>query len=187
MIKQIEDFSKHIGIVGFRDVQISDVDHLLSLVRQKLGDVTVQFFDAQLVAGWQHLYFATLNSLKAFKNRTNISKNLAVECLLYASAQRQIRVALNLMGIKQNSSQIAVLVVADEENVAEKSLTEVSKLILGKRDDGVLDLSVEKMAYIRRLFDISDTELAAKLEEDGEKKALSDLVIEHVALLVTRR
>jgi len=43
------------------------------------------------------------------------------------------------------------------------------------------------MANVRKLFGISDTELAAKLDEDGEKKAVSDLVIEHIALLVTQR
>lgn len=187
MIKQVEGFDKYIAIAGFKDVQVSDVDRFLNLVREKLGDVVVQFFDAKLVAGWQHLYFATLNALKAFKNGTNISKNLAVECLLYASARRQISAALDLIGIRQNSSQIAVLIIVDEKSVTEKSLADVSRMISGKRDDSVFDLSNEKIAYIRCLFEISDTELAAKLEKDGEKKALSDLVIEHVALLVTKR
>jgi len=187
MIKQVEGFDKYIAIAGFKDVQISDVDHFLNMIREKLDDAVVQFFDAKLIAGSQHLYFATLNALKAFKNETNISKNLAVECLLYASARRQIRAALDLIGIRKNSSQIAVLIMADEESSTEKSLADVAKLISGKRDDSVLDLSNEKIAYVRRLFEISDTELAAKLEKDGEKKALSDLVIEHVALLVTKR
>jgi hypothetical protein len=42
------------------------------------------------------------------------------------------------------------------------------------------------MEDVRKLFGISDTELAAKLDGDG-KKAVSDLVIEHIALLVTQR
>lgn len=187
MIKQVEGFKKYIAIAGFRNVQISDIDHFLNSVRENLGAVTVQFFDAKFVAGWQHIYFATLNALKAFKNKTNISKNLSVECLLYASARRQIKVALNLIGIKQISSQIAVLVISDEKKVAEKSLSEVSMLISGKHDNSVLNLSSEKMTHIRKLFGISDTELGAKSDEDGEKRALADIVIEHVALLVTQR
>jgi len=187
MIKQVEGFNKYIAIAGFRNAQISDVDHRVNLVREKLGAVTVQFFDAKLIAGWEHLYFATLNALKAFKNKTNISKNLAVECLLYASARRQIKVALDLIGIRQDSSQIAVLVVAHEKNITEKSLAKVTTLISGKHDNSVLDLSNEKIMHVRRLFGISGTELAAKLEQDGEKRALSDIVIEHVALLVTQR
>lgn len=187
MIKEVEGFNKYIAIAGFRDVNISDVDYFLNLVRKKLGKVRFQFFDAKIIAGWQHLYFASLNALKAFQNRTNISKNLAVECLLYASAQRQITTALSLIGIRQNSPKIAVLLIANEESTVEKSLAEVSRLIPGKHDDSVLDLANEKTAFIRRLFGISDTELATKLEKGKEEDALTDLVIEHVALLVTRR
>jgi len=112
MIKEVKEFNKHVGIAGFADVHISDVDQFLNLTREMLdAAAAVQFFDAKLIAGWQHLYFAALNALKAFKNKTNISKNLAVECLLYASAQRQIRTALDLVGIRQNSSRIGVLII----------------------------------------------------------------------------
>jgi KEOPS complex subunit Cgi121 len=187
MIKQVGEFSKYIAIVGFRNTQISDVDQFLNRIRKKSEAVAVQIFDARFIAGWQHLYFAALNALKAFKNKTNISKNLAIECLLYASARRQIKLALDLIGVKLDSSQVAVLVVADKKSVVEKSLADVSRLISGKRDDSVLELSNEKMVHVKRLFGISDIELAAKLEEDGEKRALSDIVIEHVGLLVTQR
>ncbi len=187
MIKQAEEFGRYIAIAGFKDVHMGNVDNTLNLVRDKTHNVAVQFFNAKLVAGWRHLYFAALNALKAFKNGTNISKNLAVECLLYASARRQIKVALDLVGIEPGSSQIAVLIVADKKSLAASSLAEVSSLIHGRRGDEVLDMSKEKIALIRRLFNISDVELAAKLEANGEEKALSDLVIEHVALLVTQR
>ncbi len=187
MIKHVEGFDEYVAIAGFRDARIDDVDCFLSLVREELGNVTVQFFDAGLVAGWQHLYFATLNALNTFRNQMNISKSLAVECLLFASAQRQIKVALDLMGIKPGLSKIAVLIISNSEDAAEKSLEKVSKLIRGRHDDSVLDLSEEKMGHIKWVFGISDIELAAKSEKDGEKTAISELVIEHVALLVTQR
>lgn len=187
MIKQVEGFDEYVAIAGFRDARIDDVDCFLSLVREELGNVTVQFFDAGLVSGWHHLYFATLNALNAFKNRMNISKNLAVECLLFASAQRQIKAALGLIGIKPRLSRIAVLIISNTEGAVEKSLEKVSKLIHGRRDDSVLDLTEEKVGHIREVFGISDVELAAKSEKGGEEAALSELVIEHVALLVTQR
>lgn len=188
MIKEAEEFDRYIGIAGFKDVHIGNVDDLLNLIRKRLGaQVNFQLFDAKLVAGWRHLYFATLNGLKAFKNGTNISKNIAVECLLYASAERQIRVAFDLIGIRENLSRTAALLLAKEKTAVERSLAEISKSILGERDDHVLDLSNDKMAYIRQVFGISDTELATKAGEDGEEKALCDLVIERGALLVTRR
>jgi len=49
-------------------------------------EVEVQLFDASLVTTWEHLYFAALDSLTAFRNRENISRSLAMETMLYASA-----------------------------------------------------------------------------------------------------
>ncbi|MFP3984774.1 MAG: KEOPS complex subunit Cgi121 [Candidatus Bathyarchaeia archaeon] len=187
MLKEVEEFRKHIAIIGFKNVRVDNVDSFLNKVREELKNVTVQFFDAKFVAGWQHLYFAALNALKAFKNKTNISKNLAVECLLYAAAQRQITAALDLIGIKQKSCNVAVLLMAEEKRDVEKTVEKIAQLIPGQRDDEVLDLLDEKVGYIKRLFDISDAELETKLEENGIKKAISDLVIEHIALLVTQR
>ena len=187
MLKTVKEFGKWVALVGFKNVCVGEVDQFLSQFRQVPGGVVVQFFDAELIAGWEHLYFSVLNALKAFESRTSISKSLAVECLLFASAQGQISSAFELIGVRKESSQVAVVVVADEKEQAEKSVREVSVVIGGKRDDSVLELSDEKMPRVRRLFGISDVELGARSGDDGEKKALSDLVIEHVALLAVQR
>ncbi len=187
MIRQIEGFDKYVAIAGFINTQINDADRLLNLAREKLDNKEIQFFDAKLVAGWKHLYFAILNAMTAFKNGTSISKNLAVECLLYASAQRQIKAAVNLIGIKRGLSQIAVVAITADRKSAEKVLEEVSQLVYGKHDDNVLELTDEKLVRVRALFRISDAELSSKIVEDDEKKALSNLVLEHVALLATQR
>ena len=187
MISQVEGFNKHIAFTGFRDVRISNVERFLKLVRNKQDSVTLQFFDASLIAGWKHLYFATLNALKAFRNKTNISRNIAIECLLYASAQRQIRIAVELLGIKPSLSQIAVLILADDRRSIEDALVKVGGLVKGIRDDTVLDLSDDKISSVKKLFDISDVELASIDGEADEKKGVFNLVIEHMAILVTQR
>lgn len=188
MIKKLKDFDRHVAAAGFRDVVIQDINSFFGIVRRKLGDIHVQFFDAKLIAGWEHLYFAALNALNAFKNKTNISRSVAVETLLYASAQRQIEKAVELLGIKPESSKIVVLIVAETKLRVASALETVSKLMMGERDDSVLELTDGKVKGIRGLFDISDLELEAKLEKESfEKEALVDLVIEHMALLVTQR
>lgn len=188
MIKKLEDFNRYIATVGFRNVKIRDINSFFGIVRRKTGDAQVQLFDANLIAGWEHLYFAALNALKAFKNKTNISKGVAVETLLYASAQRQIEKAVKLLGIKPESSQVAVLIVAETKRKAASTLKAVSKLMMDERDDSVLELTNGKVKGIKGLFGISDLELEAKLEKKGfEKEALIDLVIEHMALLATQR
>lgn len=188
MIKKLEGFKRYVAIAGFKNVKTKDVNSFFNQVRRNVKDAHIQFFDAGLIAGWEHLYFATLNALRAFESELNISNSLAVETLLYASAQRQISKAVDLLGIKPESPRVAVLVVAETRQKTTVALEIVSRLISGERDDGVVELTDEKVEDIRRTFGISDLELEAKLEKGGlEKEALIDLVIEHVALLVTQR
>jgi len=188
MLKKLEEFDVYVAIAGFKNVKVNNVEEFFESAKERLLGVEAQFFNAKLVAGWEHLYFAALNALTAFKNRVNISNSLAVETLLYASAQRQIRKAVELLGIKPETSQVAVLLLAKRRETIEKALKVISNLIRGERADEILELTKEKFKAIKELFGISDLELESKLAEEGlEKQALKDLVIEHVALLATQR
>jgi len=189
LIRKLKGFDKYIVIAGFRYVKIKNVDNFFIVVKEKAENTCVQFFDAKLVAGWQHLYFAALNAVNAFSKELNISNNLDIEILLYASAQRQIKEAVRLIGIHPNSSKVAVVIIANTRIEASSMLSVISALLTqSTRDDGLLELTDDKVEGIKRLFEISDIELGSKVErEDGKKEALIDLVIEHVALLVTQR
>jgi tRNA threonylcarbamoyladenosine modification (KEOPS) complex Cgi121 subunit len=187
LLKHIEEFGKHVAIAGFRNVEIKDFEKFLRIIRkEKPSNVEIQFFDAKFVATWQHLYFAAVNALTAFKNRENISKSLAMESLLYASAQRQIRKAMKLLGIKRNSSEIAVLIIGEKPESAKLALSMISQNVKAKRDDAVLKLSKKKIALIRGIFGISDVELKTVVKKGNLDKALIDLVIERMALLATQ-
>jgi KEOPS complex subunit Cgi121 len=187
LTKKVEGFNKYVAIAGFRNVKIKDVNSFLECVRGEVKEAYIQFFDAKLIAGQQHLHFAALNALKAFEKKLNISNSPAIEVLLYASAQRQIRKAVDMLGIKPHSSQVAVLVIAETKRGADIALEAVSKLISGERDDRVLELTDEKFEGVKTLFGVSDLEVEAKLGKEGfEREALVDLVIEHVALLATQ-
>jgi KEOPS complex subunit Cgi121 len=184
LLKPIEEFAKHIAITGFKNVKIKDVEEFLEKInREKPANVEVQFFDAELVATWQHLYFAVLNALTAFKNKQNISKALAIEIMLYASAQRQIRKAMELIGIKPNSSKIVVIAVGEDPKTVETALSIVSKHVEAERDENILEVTDAKAKKIQEAFEISDLEIETVAKGDDLKGALVDLVIERMALL----
>jgi len=186
MTEKPEEPNGHITIVGFRNVQIENINGFLEHFRKQNREAAVQFFDAKHVAGPQHLYFAALNALNAFDKKTNISNNLAVEALLYASAQRQIKKAVEMLGIKE-SSEVAALIITENRHKKTDYLRLVTKITPGERDDSVLELTDKKIKNIKKLFKISDLEFKAKLKKEGlEKEALTDLVIERMALLVTK-
>jgi KEOPS complex subunit Cgi121 len=187
MTEKQEEPNEHITIVGFKNVQIENINAFLEHFRKQNRGASVQFFDAKHVAGPQHMYFAALNALNAFDKNTNISNNLAVETLLYASAQRQIKKAVEMLGIKQDSLEVAALIMTENRHKKTGYLRLVTKIVPGERDDSVLELTDKKIKNIKKLFKISDIEFEAKLErEELEKEALTDLVIERMALLGTK-
>jgi tRNA threonylcarbamoyladenosine modification (KEOPS) complex Cgi121 subunit len=176
-----------VEITGFRNVRIGDAEEFLKSAREEMPqNVWVQFFDAQLVATWQHLYFAVLNALLAFRNERNISKSVAMETVLYASAQRQIRKALQCIGVKCASANVAVAIIGENSNSVGRVLAAVAERLGAEPDDAVLELSKEKAHCIQEAFGITEKELEAVMDEGGVNEALVKLVIERVALLSTQ-
>lgn len=187
MLKYIEEYGKQVEVTGFRNVRIRDIEEFLKMIRrEKPLNVGIQFFDAKFVATWQHLYFAALNALTALKNKENISKSLAMETILYASAQRQISKAMRLLGIKPDSSEIAVLIIGEKPETIKSALSMVSKHVKSEPDDAVLELSKKKATIIQKIFGISSVELKTIVKKDDIEGALTALVIERMALLATQ-
>ena len=182
--------NKRVVITGFRGVKV-DVDRLFKEIRRRInGETHIQIFNAKFIAGYEHLYFAVLNALTAFKNGFNISKNLAMEVLLFASAQTQINKAIETLGVKPDVSEVAVVIISDSKDGAEVALRVVSELLSGERSDSVLELNEDKVKAIRELFSITDPEIEAvseRLGEGGVEEAVTRLIIERVALLPTQR
>jgi KEOPS complex subunit Cgi121 len=187
MLKPIEEAGKYVEITGFRNVDVKDAEEFVEAAR---GDAPksgwVQFFDADLVATWQHLYFAVLNALLAFRSGRNVSKSVAMEAMLYASAQRQISKALRLMGVKRGSKNVAVVVLGESPASVAALVSAVAKRVGVEPDESVLAVSEEKARRIREAFGITGKELEAVMGKGDGVQALVDLVVERVALLSTR-
>ena len=186
MIKYIVDAGKFSKITGFRQVSVDNKEEFLRSVRKTQMDLTIQFFDADFVCTWEHLFFAALNSLAAFRNGTNISKRQDMEMLLYASAQRQISKAITLIGIKADSANIALVAVDSSRRLVEESISGISSMLRTHPDDSILELNQEKAIRIKEMFQITEQEIASVMKENCKNQALVDLVIERMALLPTQ-
>jgi len=186
MLKDIEEAGKYVEITGFRNVCVDNAEKFVKTARRQLPQSScVQFFNAELIATWQHLYFAVLNALLAFKNERNISKSLAIETILYASAQRQIRKAINFIGVKCDVPDVAMVIIGENAKSVGILLSAVSKAVNKETDDTVLEISEKKARSIREAFRITDIELEA-LQKNGNNEVLVNLVIEKMALLSTQ-
>src|SRR3990172_8692813 len=187
MRKYIEEHAKYVEITGFRNVKIDDAEAWVKTAQiDKHQGVAVQFFDADLVATWEHLYFAVVNALTAFATHRNISRNVAMETMLYASAQRQIRKAIGFIGVKRGIANVAVAVIGDDTTGMNGTISEIQKRFGKEPDESVLELSGSKVERILGAFGISDEEVGAVTEKSGLEQVLVSLVIERMALLSTQ-
>lgn len=187
MLKYLEQEAQYVEITGFEDIKVEKPEQFVDTMREhKNTDLSIQFLNADLIATWEHLYFAVVNALKAFETKRNISKDLAVEIMLYATAQRQIRKAIEIMGIKNNCTNIAVIIIGKTSNDIETELLSVSEYFGKQPNEKVLKLTSSKSEHIRRSFGITDEEITVVTKNDNVNCALVNLVLERMALLSTR-
>jgi tRNA threonylcarbamoyladenosine modification (KEOPS) complex Cgi121 subunit len=187
LLKYVQEYGKYVEITGFREVEIGDAEVFLAVTRgEKQQNVCVQFFNAELVASWQHLYFAVLNALLAFRIKRNISKSVAMETMLYASAQRQIRKAIAFIGVKRGSANVGVVIIGDDRDSVKAAISSIAERVRAEPDETVLEFSGDKVQGIRKAFGITDTELEAVMTKDNVEHAVVDLVVERMALLQTQ-
>jgi len=187
VLTYIDEDQKYLKIAGFRGLTIRDSEEFMkSSLQEKNPDIWVQFFDADLIATWEHLYFAVLNALLAYRNKRNISKTVAMETMIYASAQRQIRKAITILGVKESSSNVAFVIIGDKPEIVQTSFSEIEKCLAAVADESVLELTEEKTKNLCKAFGITEKELKAIGAESNNEQAIVNLVIERMALMQTQ-
>jgi tRNA threonylcarbamoyladenosine modification (KEOPS) complex Cgi121 subunit len=187
MLRYMKEYRKYVDITGYQDVSFDKAESFLKANRkQNPQDVSIQFFDAELIATQEHLYFAILNTLEAFKNKTNVSKSPAMETMLYSSAQRQIQRAIDRCGIKPQTTKMAVILIGEDPGEIELAVKEIAKTVGAKPDISVLEMTKDKEEKIIKAFEITEEELRTVMKVNRREKAIVNLVIERVALLSTQ-
>ncbi|ODR79056.1 KEOPS complex component [Haladaptatus sp. W1] len=131
-------------------------------------DCAIQAFDADYVAGREHLESAVEHANRAFERGENVARDRAVEILLYAAGRRQINQALE-MGVSEGERDVVVVVDGERETPASEAIADV--LTPGS----TLDTPDRESVF--EFFSVSERELAATTAD------LTDIVCERVALL----
>ncbi len=169
---------------GFRGVSVWNVDDLLRRVGEAVSPHVFQIFDADRVAGWEHLRFAAVNAVRAHESGAAVSRSIAVEVVLYASCQDQITRAFEMVGLSPSTERAALMVMARDLGEAVEACGRAS-VILGVEDDSVLTVDEGKFERLRGVFGVSEAELGAV---GGPRLgALTMLIVERGALLPLRR
>lgn len=166
-----------IKVVGAKG-NIQDVDFFLKKVRgfAKEHDVVVQVFNADMIYGKNHILSAVKHAIRSHERKNNTTNTLEMEILLYASGERQLKLAIPKMGVKSGDANIAFVFVDDIQwasgSLSDKKGVELIKSLNLVRDDSVLNGNADTL----KEFGITSSEL-----KTVTKAKYGDLILEKVA------
>lgn len=162
-----------IRIVGAKGV-IQNIDDFLKKVSSfaQTHKVLIQIFDADMIYGNNHLISAFEHAKRAMDRKTNTTNSLEMETLLYASGERQLKLAIPKMGIKKGKTNIAFVFIKLESQISDSLIEEMLKLLNLNRADQVLEGNEDTL----KKFGISTNEI-----ETVRKAKYGDLILEKVA------
>ena len=181
-----EDEVFHVGVGELANAQSLNTQAMVSLASERDEKImAVQLLDSTLIAGEVHLLSATQNALNAWQGKYAISRSLDVEILLYASGQHQIGVALDKLGVTDETVSVAAVVLAtDESNLK----THVDHIVnrLGPVVQQPFAATEERIQSIMMHFGINEAEITASALSDSLEaryQALSGCVTSRVSMV----
>ncbi|MCX9085168.1 MAG: KEOPS complex subunit Cgi121 [Candidatus Methanoperedens sp.] len=130
--------------------------------------LSIQAFDADKIAGKEHLTFAIEKAIESFKKGKNVANDLGKEIMLYAAGTRQINRAVKI-GVHDGWNNIVIVAVGDM--IDRSVFYEISPR-------NVLKYDGSKNNVLMDIFKISEKEIEAV----GADK-IPELVLERVALV----
>jgi len=169
-----------VGVVGGR-ASVGDVDEFVRKLAEvdKENQTTSQAFDASSIAGKEHLVHAARLALIAHAAKRGFASSLNIEAICWAAAERQIARAFEKVGIQKGSRDLAILDLGDSRARVKRTLIDICRELGIERDDGVLELTRQKVPKLCKVFSISKDELKIA--------PIQKLVLERVALLALGR
>ena len=168
-----------IKIIGTRG-NIQNIDIFLKQVMSfaQKHQVIIQVFDADMIFGKAHLISSVEHATRAIERKTNTTNALDKEILLYASGERQIKLAILKMGIKKGNGNFAFVLVNDvkagDRELSDYLVCEVLKSFSLTRDDSVLEGDIDTL----RKFDFNENEI-----KTVSKAKYGHLLLERVAVV----
>jgi KEOPS complex subunit Cgi121 len=140
----------------------------------KKNNLIIQVFDSNLIFGKNHLMSSIKHALRSMKNKKNTANSIEMEIMLYASGERQLKLAIPKMGIKKNTNKIAFIIMKEKKNISDLTIDSLLNSLNLIRFDDVLNIDGKDI----KKFGINEKEITTVSLNDYEK-----LIIEKIALV----
>ena len=135
-------------------IKSNEVPSVLDKITKEYKLLGAQLFDSRLIWGYRHIHSTLWHAEKAFRTNSMISKSLTMEIMIYAAGYRQIKKAIELLGIQNNSSQFIGILVADDESQLKNAFERIKQILSFNSDLSVIENYSEKkeiaLQYLER-------------------------------------
>ena len=165
-----------LGAVG----KLGDVEEVITKVKElsEKYHVNIQLFDADYIYGRDHLESAVMHAERAFCAKTNLAGDPSIEILLYASGERQIKQAIEKLGIKKGMREFGMVVYVPDMNDSRVDPADISAKVL--KDLGAVrdDSKLEGGREVLERFGFTDAEI-----EGVSESRWGNLILSRVAMV----
>ncbi|MFW9832394.1 MAG: KEOPS complex subunit Cgi121 [Candidatus Thorarchaeota archaeon] len=181
-----EDGDEVVGITELHNSNNLTKNELVRIATSMSSDsITIQLLNGLLISGTPHLLSAAQNAINAQKGDYMLSRSLDVEIIVFASAQRQIGKALELLGIYDGLDEIAVVVVGNNVSIVKEAIQSLTEKI-GQELVSPFNPTKDRFERIRNQFQINKEEIEAISDSndlESQLAALSRCIASRVSLV----
>ncbi|TFG95209.1 hypothetical protein E4H12_13735, partial [Candidatus Thorarchaeota archaeon] len=148
-----------IGISEIKNTNSLGINELLEVAKTlSKSALAFQFFNSLMIVDEMHLLSSAQNAVHAMNGEYMISRSLNVELVVYSSAQHQIGLALDIMGVKDKLSSLGVVCIDADEKKVRKCLDAVTKRV-GDEVTPMFSPTPEKIGSLMKAFGITELEM----------------------------
>ena len=185
MIKELPEYDQFILIEGLTTDKTVEFERLMRRLKEEAPNSLIQLMDGRGIIGYDHVFFAVLNSLNARRNKRMICEDPSLEIIVYASAQRQIKSSVDMLGVKEDSRQLVLAAISKDRRELMRLKESIRKVEGLHLDDSFLSSwSQERLEKAKKMFRVSDAEFKSILLKDvPAREVMEKIVIEKMALL----
>ncbi len=175
-----------VGIAEIQNTRNLTKDELIALAAHPSdGILATQFLKASLIAGGLHLISAAQNALNSHNGNYALARSLDVEILVYASLQRQIGRAIDIIGVNDEQTSVGLVILGIDRDLVQKRLDRIISSV-GHGIDPPFAQSFEEIRETARQFDVSTSEIdLLETSDDIESKrsALTKCIVSRVSMV----
>ena len=158
----------------------NNANSVLEMIRNTFPKLVVQGIDPIYVAGLKHLELIVKQSWTALKRDILYADKAEFDIMARLACDSQISRALDRIGLKSNTTEIAVIAMGDKASV-ERLSSEFHKY--GEMDDKPINFTPEKLNFLLKFHKISKELLGASVLKN---ELFAYTLAEKAALLHTK-